>query len=128
LLLSYRRSLKDNVNKSKFVREIAAYLIDSGRTGDLEPLLRDMAKQRVLAGIVEVTAFSAHSLAASVISDIHSEAKKLYPQAKRIIINERHDPDLIGGVRLEFPDYQLDLSIRSQLNRFRTLTTAERTV
>ena len=102
--------------------------IDSGRTGDLEPLLRDMAKQRVLAGIVEVTAFSAHSLAASVISDIHSEAKKLYPQAKRIIINERHDPDLIGGVRLEFPDYQLDLSIRSQLNRFRTLTTAERTV
>jgi F0F1-type ATP synthase delta subunit len=122
------RSLKDNVNKSKFVREIAAYLIDDDRTGDLEPLLREMAKQRALAGIVEVTAFSAHSLSASVFTDIRTQAKKLYPQAKRIIINERHDPDLIGGVRLEFPDYQLDLSIRSQLNRFRTLTTAERTV
>jgi F0F1-type ATP synthase delta subunit len=121
-----KRSLKADLNKTKFAREIAAYLLDSGRTGELESLLRDIAKDRALEGTVEVIAISSHALSSGDLADIRAEAKKLYPQAKHITINQELDPALIGGVRLEYPDYQLDLSIRSQLNRFRTLTTAER--
>jgi len=122
------RSLKANLNKAKFAREVAAYLLVTGRTGELESLLRDIVKERAMNGVIEVNAVSAFTLPDSVFSDIRAEAKKHYPHAKQIIINQRRDPDTVGGVRLEFPDCQLDLTIRSQLNRFRILTSAERTV
>jgi F0F1-type ATP synthase delta subunit len=123
-----KRSLDPKLNKSKFAREVAAYLLDNGRTGELDSLLREIIKDRALSGDVELTAVSAFALPQSVFAEIRSQVKKLYPNVKQIIINERRDSDLIGGMRLEFPDSQLDLTIRSQLNRFRTLTTAERTV
>ncbi|HUC88180.1 MAG TPA: F0F1 ATP synthase subunit delta [Candidatus Binatia bacterium] len=123
-----KQSLKAGSNQVKLSREIAAYLLASNRTGELESLLRDMTLYRAEDGIVEVTAVSAFDLPANIKQDVHAQVKQLYPKAKEIIINERRDPTLVGGLKLELPDAQLDLSIRAKLNRFRALTTAERTI
>lgn len=108
----------------RFAREIAAYLLNEGRVDELDSLLRDVQGDWAEAGHVEVTARSAFPLAATVKADIAGEVKKIYPSAKRIVINEVTDPDVVGGVRLNLPDLQLDLSIRTKLNRFKQAVTA----
>lgn len=112
-----------NVRPKSLAREIAAYLLATSQTGELNSLARDMINDRAASGIIEVTAVSARELAPANTAEIRAEVKKLYPAAKQIIINERIDLTQVGGVRLEFPDKQLDLSLRGKLNRFKQLTT-----
>lgn len=118
-----KRTTAPNFDEKKFAREVAAYLLSTGRTGQLDSLARDMVKERVSDDIVEVTAVSAHVLTDAVRADIRAQVERLYPNAKQIIINDRVDANVVGGVRLEFPEQQLDLSVRNKLNRFKALTT-----
>jgi F-type H+-transporting ATPase subunit O len=117
------RTLKSGVSK-RLSRDVAAYLLSEGRTGELESIVRDVQADWADAGIVEVVASSAYPLTAAVSADIRRKVAKLYPDAKRIVVTGRHDPEVIGGVRLDFADRQLDLSVEAKLNRFKQLTTA----
>jgi F0F1-type ATP synthase delta subunit len=116
------RTLEQGVSK-RLSRELAAYLLSERRTGELDSLLRDVQADWAEAGHVEVIATSAFPLTEAVRADITKRAKVLYPEAKQFIINETHDPAVIGGVRLSFPDRQLDLSLRTKLNKFKQLAT-----
>ena len=104
--------------------EIAAYLLAERRTSDLESLLRDVMQYRADHGIVEVIAVSAFALSDKVKADITAEVRTLQPDAKEIIISHRLDSDVVSGVRLEFANQQLDLSVRSKLNKLKQLTQA----
>lgn len=123
-----KKSLAGGISQARLSKEIAAYLLDTGRTGELDSLMRDVIQYRAEHGIVEVTALSAHKLSPVAEADVKAQAKALFPSAKKIIINQRIKADVLGGVRLELVDRQLDLSIRSKLNRFKELTTSERTI
>jgi F0F1-type ATP synthase delta subunit len=117
------RTLK-GASKKKLSQQVAAYLLTERRVGDLDSLLRDVQADWAEAGFVEVLAASAHPLNVSVKADIEKRIKPLYPNAKRIIVTEVHDPEVIGGVRLSLANQQLDLSIEAKLNKFKQLTTA----
>jgi F0F1-type ATP synthase delta subunit len=117
------RTLKQGVSK-RFDKEIAAYLLSEGWVNELDSLLRDVQANWAEAGHVEVVARSAYPLSAMVKADIRREVKKVHPAAKQIVINEVIDPGMVGGVRLNLPNRQLDLSIRSKLNRFKQSVTA----
>ena len=113
---------QQSAGSKELSQEIAAYLLAEGRTGELDSILRDVMQYRADRGIVEVAAIDAHPLSDSVKTDITALIKGLYPTAKQIIISEQIDTSVIGGVRLELANQQLDLSIRSKLNRFKQLT------
>lgn len=117
------RTLKQGVSKH-FDKEIAAYLLSEGRVNELDSLLRDVQADWAEAGHVEVMARSAYPLSATVKADIRREVKKVHPGDKQVVINEVTDPDMVGGVRLNLPNRQLDLSIRTKLNRFKQSVTA----
>lgn len=108
----------------KLTRELAAYLLAEKRVGELDSLARDLINYRASKGLVEVTAVSAFELSQANLVDIEAEVKKLFPAAHEIIINQRLDVSQLAGVRLEFPDKQLDLSVRNKLNQFKQLTAA----
>jgi F0F1-type ATP synthase delta subunit len=105
--------------------EIAAYLLAEGRTRELDSLLRDMQQLEADHGRVEATAVTAYPLSAKSLAEAKSTLKKAFPSARQIVVSERIDPDVIGGVRLELANQQLDVSVRSRLNKFIQLTTAE---
>jgi F0F1-type ATP synthase delta subunit len=117
------QTLKEGASK-RFDREIAAYLLSEGRVSELDSLLRDVQADWAEAGHVEVTAKSAFPLSAAVRADIKREVKKVHPNAKKIVINEVIDSTVVGGVRLNLPNRQLDLSIRAKLNAFKQSVTA----
>lgn len=119
------KTMKSGVSK-RFSKEVAAYLLEEGRTGELDSILRDVQVDWAEAGHVEVIAASAHPLSAASKMDIEREVKKIYPQAKIIGVREVHDPEIIGGVRLSLANRQLDLSVEAKLNKFKQLTTAGR--
>jgi F0F1-type ATP synthase delta subunit len=102
--------------------EIAAYLLSEHRVSELDSILRDVLADWATAGHVEVIASSAHPLTAEVKADITKQVKSLYPAAKEIIVTESHDESVIGGVRLELANQQLDLSVEAKLNKFKQLT------
>lgn len=103
-------------------QEVAAYLLSENRVGELDSLLRDVMQQRADTGVVEVVAVSAYPLSDTVRTDIKANIKAAYPGAKNIIISEEIDPSLVGGVRLELANQQLDLSVRAKLNKFKQVT------
>lgn len=114
-------TLKNGISK-KFTTEIAAYMLSERRVSELDSVLRDVQADWAEAGHVEVIASSAHSLTSGVKADITRQVKQLYPQSKQIIVTEAHDPEIIGGVRLNLANRQLDLSVEAKLNRFKQLT------
>jgi F0F1-type ATP synthase delta subunit len=105
-----------------YAKEIAAYLLAENRVGELESVLRDVQAEWAEAGFVEVIARSAHPLTASIRDEIAAQVTKLYPNAKRVSITEVEDIETIGGVRLQLPGKQLDMSIETKLNKFKQLT------
>jgi F0F1-type ATP synthase delta subunit len=113
-------SLKKGFSQAE-ARSIAAYLMSKRRTMELDSLLRDIRDAWAEHGFIEVTASCAHGLSQKVQQDITAEVRKLYPAAKQIVIVEKHDPSVVGGVRIEFANRQLDLSIQAELNKFKTL-------
>lgn len=120
-----KRSL-GRVDSKQFSDQIAAYLLSERRSAELEPLLRDIMQYRADQGIVEVIAVSAHPITAGVRGDIERQVKAVFPNATQLIISEELQPDLVGGIRLELPNQQFDLSVRAKLSRFKQLTTAKK--
>lgn len=102
--------------------QVAAYLLAERRVSDLDSILRDIQAEWAEAGHVEVEARSAHPLTQPIRGEIERQVKSLYPGAKKVIINETHDPAVRGGVRLNLPNQQLDLSVEAKLNKFKQLT------
>ena len=111
-----------NADAKTLSDEIAAYLLAEGRVSELEPLLRDIQQRRADAGTVEVTTRNAHALDDETREEIKAEIRKIYPGAKQIIIDEQLDPSVVGGIKIELANQQLDLSVRAKLNKFKQLT------
>ena len=106
-------------DREKLVNEIAAYLLEENLTADLDSLMRDVMQYRLEKGIVEVIVISAHQLSQDDIDDIYEVLKEEYPTAKTYTVDQQIDSRVVGGVKLEFPGSQLDLTIFSRLNLFK---------
>lgn len=108
----------------EYSQQIAAYLLSERRVSDLSSIMRDVQQDWADVGYVEVLASSAHPLSSQTKADIAEQIKLVEPTAKKIIVTEVHDPEIIGGVQLSLANQQLDMSIEAKLNKFKQLTTS----
>ena len=117
--------LQKDSSARRVSKEVAAYLLAEGRVNELEPLMRDVIQQRSEAGLIEAVGVSAHPLSPADRQELSRLVKRYQPLAKTVIIDEQIDPSLLGGIRLELANQQLDLTVRAKLNRLRQLTVAK---
>jgi F0F1-type ATP synthase delta subunit len=110
-------------DRAKLEQEVAAYLLSEKRASELDSLMRDIAQLRADEGYVEADVVSAFPLSPAAEADVKAVLKGAYPSAKSIRLNERRDERVIGGVKLELANQQMDMSIRAKLNRFKQLVT-----
>jgi F0F1-type ATP synthase delta subunit len=103
--------------KTSVLREVAAYLIDSRRTRETELIARDIETALIDRGVIVGTVVSARKLTASAKEMIDSFVKHHYENVKTVVLRERVDESLIGGVRIELPDRQLDASVANTLDK-----------
>jgi F0F1-type ATP synthase delta subunit len=114
--------LGEGQSLKSLAREIAAYLLAEGRSKELDLITRDVIKLRAEKGFIESSATTAHELKPEAEKSLHDLIKSVRPNAKKIIIDHKLNPYLIGGVRLDIINQRLDLSVRAKLNKLKHLT------
>jgi F0F1-type ATP synthase delta subunit len=109
--------LKAGDSKREVLQELAAYLIDTHRTGEAELVVRDIETRLTLNGVIVGTVVSARELTAAAKKDIEALIKHQYGEKSQVMLRERVDESLIGGIRLELPDRQMDASVKAKLEK-----------
>lgn len=120
-----RRKLAGNVaarlaggeNQKAVLKELAAFLIDSGRKKEAGLIVRDVEAMLVDAGTAIGTVISARPLSSDSLKTIESFVKQSNARIKTVVLRERIDESLIGGVRIELPGAQLDASVKAKLEK-----------
>ena len=106
--------LQAGASVSEVLREIAAYLIDTRRTRELELLVRDIEDALAARGVVVADITTAHALS----NELKSEINTLIG-AKKLQIRETIDESVLGGVRIDIPGKRFDVTIRHKLTALR---------
>lgn len=113
-------------DRNTLATSVAAYISSSVKAVDLDSLMRDVMQYRLEHGIVEAIAVSAHPIDNRVLRDIEELLREHFPDSKSIVIDSKIDPKIIGGIRIELPQENLDLSVRSKLNTLKRMVANER--
>ena len=100
--------------KKTVFKELAAYLVDTGRTREAELVIREIEDVLAARGTVVANVASAHSLTSGMKAEI---AKVV--GAKQVQLRETVDESLLGGVRIDLPGKRFDGTIRHKLNALR---------
>ena len=79
--------------------------------------MRDIEAMLVDAGTAVGTVISARPLSSSALSTIETFIKQQNDHIKTVVLREKVDETLIGGVRLEIPGHQLDASVKAKLEQ-----------
>ncbi len=109
-----------HVKDSKaLAKAIAAYLLDERRVSELDSIIRDVMQYRLDRGWGEIDITSAHELTDEVIKDAKDVLRSEHATAKHIKVDSRVDAGLIGGLKLELPNEQLDMSVKTRLETFK---------
>lgn len=107
--------LSSKLSAAKLSQILAAYLVENRRTSELDAIMREVSRQREAQnGVTEVTATSAFKLNEATKKSIAG-----LMNSKQTIINEVVDASVLGGVRLETSELQLDLTVRNRLNQLK---------
>jgi len=99
------------------MHELGAYLIDTRRTHEQSLIIRDIEIALLSEGSVLVNAVAARPLSDEAKSDIQAFVKSEYGSNASVIIHETIDESVIGGVKLETPDKQIDATVRNKLEK-----------
>lgn len=101
----------------KVLRELAAYLIETHRQREAELVIRDIEIALLARGTAVATVASARQLSNEAKKSLEEFIKERYEGVQHVALKEHIDPSLIGGMRLELPDKQLDASVKTRLEK-----------
>ena len=96
------------------VRAAAAWLVEKGRTRQVDYLARDVALALADSGYVLVRVTSARHLSHAALDSVKTFVKH-ETGARTVEIDSVIDPDLLGGLRIETPGATMDASVRTKL-------------
>ena len=100
----------------RVTNKLAAYLIETKRTRELELFVRDIKAALAERGVLLADVASAREIASETKNTITDYLKKK-TGAKDVHLQTTVDPTLLGGVRIETPDERLDSTLRHKLNQ-----------
>ncbi len=104
-----------------WLQRAAAYLVASNRQNETGLLAHDIAHELfVQGGRLSVDVVSARELS----DDVKTELAKMLRSATgatHIVMDERRDPSLLGGLVARTPSAVIDLSVRTKLKQIATI-------
>lgn len=107
--------------RSKWLAMGAAYLIERGQVDRSEQLVKDIAREiEVQSGTVLASVTSAHELDGPTLAALESYLTKV-TGAKSASLSVEIQPDLLSGLIVKTPDYELNTTARSYLRRLASL-------
>jgi F0F1-type ATP synthase delta subunit len=108
-----------NQRRAVVVKQLAASLVETRRTKELDMIVRDINFFLSEVGITSATITSAY--------DLSTETKKAIEKfivaktkSSEVAIEAQVDPTVLGGVKISLPGYELDQTIAHQLTVLKT--------
>jgi len=109
----------DKVGAQKAVKELAALVLEYRLHSQVDEILADISQEYArVHGVVEAEARTAFPLSEELKHAL-SERVKASTGAKKVILHEEIDTTLLGGVIVNAPDMELDLSLKTKLAKLR---------
>ena len=106
-------------SKKLLIEQLAAYLIDTKRTKELELIVRDIQFQLAEKGIVQASVVSAFELSSETKEHLE-EFVKTKTKATSVSLSNMVDPKVLGGVKITLPGRELDQTVAHQLTVLKT--------
>lgn len=106
-------------SQQTLTRQLAAYLIETRQTKEVNLILRDVQYYLAKQGHVLGTVTTANELTESTKKTIEAYAKQA-TNASHITLDTVVDPSVLGGIRLSLPGVELDTTIARQLTALKT--------
>lgn len=100
-------------------KQLAAYLIDTRRTKEVELIVRDIEYYLAEKGHVSGTVTSAYALSAEMKASLESFVKK-QTSAKAVSLETTVDESVLGGVKIALPGKEFDATIARALTTLKT--------
>ena len=97
------------------LQELAAFLVDTGRTREVDMIVRDIEQSMAERGTVVVTVESAQVLTSSARKRVEDVVQARYDDTVTVSLREVVNPDLLGGVVIRTPREEMDASVRRAL-------------
>ena len=112
--------IRSGADPKKLAATVATLLVSEKRSRELPQLMRDVRQIRLAVdGVLEVDAVSARPLSQTHTDQISA---LFAAEAKKVLVHQSIDKDLIGGVKVETADSAADLSVRGKLeNLYRSI-------
>ena len=99
-------------DKKRLIKELAAYLIETGRVRDLNQVVAAIEEALASRGAVVATVTTARPLSPENKQAI---VKQFTPTGAKLYIREQIDSSVIGGFKIELPGSQFDGTVIHKL-------------
>ncbi len=106
-------------SQKKLSLQLAAYLIESRRTKELNLMIRDIQYYLAENGHIIGTLTTAHKVSESMQKAIEAYAKQK-TGAKHLKLDPFVDENVLGGLKLDLPGHELNTTIARQLTILKT--------
>lgn len=106
--------------RHEVVDELAAYLLETRRTKELDMLVMDIEAVLLERGVIVADVSSARFLSATAKDEVASTLRRAF-QAQELHMREHVEPSLLGGVMVRTADHEFDGTLRKTLNQLKTL-------
>ncbi len=105
--------------RSDVLSELAAYLLETKRTKELELIVRDIEDALAARGVVVADVTSARSLTEQSLKALEQFVTQ-ESGASTVTFRQAVDESVIGGVRLALPGREMDATVRRKLTTLKT--------
>ena len=109
--------LTNGDSSADVLNELAAYLIDSGRTSEAELVIRTVEDSLLTRGVALATVTSARALTTDAKDTIEAMIKREYSHVRTVLLREMIDPSVLAGVKVSLAGAQLDVTAKTKLEK-----------
>lgn len=112
-------ALVEGKHRSTVIKQLAAYLLLTRRTDELDLIVRDVSYLLSQQGIISATVTSAFELETETKTAI-KQLIAAETKATQVSIDTVIEPSVLGGVKINVPGAELDQTITHQLTVLKT--------
>ncbi len=102
---------------STVMQELAAYLLDTGRSNEAELVVRSIEDALLAKGIALVTVTSARALTSDAKASVEQLVRSEFSQVSDVILREEIDVSVLAGVKVSLAGAQLDTTAKTKLEK-----------
>lgn len=114
---------KTKKRQDELVLSLAALILEQKMQSEIDLIAREIIEaQTRLTGTLAAEVHYNFEPGDKVLGNITDRLKAL-TGAKKVIFDEQHQPDLLGGISVRTPKAELDLSLRRRLDDFKLRVT-----